>query len=383
MNRRKPKGSAAKLAVEISVIAVVALLMIASAVALFFKPWLDDEVPWTDPPNETTVTPGTVDTSDPPDNDKYVRDQNVTNFLVLGRDRVANLTDAIMLVQFNTKEHSVNIMQIPRDTYAYHESTYHKINGLYSHYMVQNNYNVKKSMENVVEYIQNNFNVKIDYYVLMNLDAFVQIVDLMGGVEIDVPEDMYYEDEYQNLYIDIKKGKQVLDGEHAEQFVRFRSGWASADAGRVDAQKLFLAAFASQFKEKITVGKIDDIVNQVFKNLTTNMSITDIVYYAKEALSLVFTKTTFVSVPYGDARENVDSGQWYVVLNRAATLEAINEYFNVYNKAIDDSIFDASRVLTNKDKEHINSFYISTGYTVSVTYMDDVISTGIDIPTKN
>ena len=181
----------------------------------------------------------------------------------------------------------------------------------------------------------------------------------------------------------LKKGKQVLDGEHAEQFVRFRSGWASADAGRVDAQKLFLAAFASQFKEKITVGKIDDIVNQVFKNLTTNMAVTDIVYYAKEALSLDFTKTTFVSVPYGDARENVDSGQWYVILNRAATLEAINGYFNVYNKAITDSIFDASRVLTNKDKEHINSFYVSSGYTANITYMDDVINAGINIPTKN
>ena len=249
--------------------------------------------------------------------------------------------------------------------------------------MVLNDYKVKDSMEDVVEYVQNNFNVKIDYYVLMNLDAFVQIVDLIGGVEIDVPDEMHYEDEYQDLYIDIKKGKQVLNGEKAEQFVRFRSGWVSADAGRVDAQKLFLSAFVKQFKEKISVGMIDDIVNQVFKNITTNLSAADIVYYAKEALSLDVSKTKFVSIPNGDARENVDSGQWYVILNRAATLDAINKYFNVYNKDIDDSIFDANKVLTNADKEHINSFYIATGHSASVTFMDDVISAGIDIPSKN
>ena len=376
MDRRKPKNSTSKIIIEIAVIAVVALLMIVLAVVLFYKPWLDDEVPWTTPPTETTVTPGPgVVTPPPPD---FVRNQDVTNFLVLGRDRVANLTDAIMLVQFNTKEHSINILQIPRDTYAYHESSYHKINGLYSHYMVLNDYKVKDSMEDVVEYVQNNFNVKIDYYVLMNLDAFVQIVDLIGGVEIDVPDDMHYEDEYQDLYIDIKKGKQVLNGEKAEQFVRFRSGWVSADAGRVDAQKLFLSAFVKQFKEKISVGMIDDIVNQVFKNITTNLSAADIVYYAKEALSLDVSKTKFVSIPNGDARENVDSGQWYVILNRAATLDAINKYFNVYNKDIDDSIFDANKVLTNADKEHINSFYIATGHSASVTFMDDVISAGID-----
>ena len=103
MDRRKPKNSTSKIIIEIAVIAVVALLMIVLAVVLFYKPWLDDEVPWTTPPTETTVTPGPgVVTPPPPD---FVRNQDVTNFLVLGRDRVANLTDAIMLVQFNTKEH--------------------------------------------------------------------------------------------------------------------------------------------------------------------------------------------------------------------------------------------------------------------------------------
>ena len=381
MNRRKPKGSTVKLIVEITIIAIVAIAMIVVALTLFYKPWLDDEVPWTDGPTETTNKNGDVPVGPVPGDD-YVRNQHLTNFLVLGRDRVANLTDVIMVVQFDTKNHSVNILQIPRDTYAYHDSTYHKINGLYSHYMVENNYKAKDSMKDVVSYVQNNFNIKIDYYVLMNLDAFVQIVDLIGGVEIDIPADMYYYDEAQDLLIDLKKGKQTLNGEQAEGFVRFRSGWLSADAGRVDAQKLFLGAFFKQFKEKISISKIDDIVNRVFKNITTDMTAADIIYYAKEALSVDIAKTRFVSLPTGDARENITSGQWYVILNRRATLDAINEYFNVYNKDIDESIFDAARVLTNKDKSHINDHYVAEGKSASVTYMNDVIDSGIDIPAK-
>ncbi len=380
MNRRKPKSSTTKLVIEISVIAIVAIAMIVLAIAFFYKPRLDDEIPWTEGPNDTTTSPGFDDPVPP--SDDYVRDQNVTNFLVLGHDRVAYLTDVMMIVQFNTKDHSVNILQIPRDTYADHDSSYCKINGLYSHYLVANNYNHKKALSDTVGYIQQNFNVKIDYSALINLDAFVQIVDLIGGVYIDIPEDMYYYDEAQDLLIDLKKGPQTLDGEKAEQFVRFRSGWASADAGRVDAQKMFLSAFLKQFKEKITVGMIDDLVDQVFKNIKTDMSATDIIYYAKEALSIDLSKTKFISLPYGDAREFGNSGQWYVILNRAATLAAINDYFNVYNKDIDDSIFDANRVLTSENNSNINDFYISSGHEVGVTYMDDVISVGIDIPTK-
>ena len=381
MNIRKPKGSTLQLIIEIAVIAIIAVAMIIVALTFFYKPSLDDEVPWSEGPSETTNQSGDVPVG-PVTGDEYVRNQHLTNFLVLGRDRVANLTDVIMVVQFDTKNHAVNIMQIPRDTYAYHDSSYHKMNGLYSHYMVQNDYKVKASMEDVVSYVQNNFNIKIDYYVLMNLDAFVQIVDLIGGVEIDVPSDMYYYDEAQDLLIDLKKGKQTLTGEEAEGFVRFRSGWLSADAGRVDAQKLFLAAFFKQFKEKISISMIDNMVNQVFKNITTDMTVQDIVYYAKEALSIDIAKTKFVSLPTGDARENVTSGQWYTILNRRATLDAINEYFNVYSKDIDDSIFDAMRVLTNKDKSHINEYYIAEGQSAAVTSMDDVISGGINIPAK-
>ena len=194
---------------------------------------------------------------------------------------------------------------------------------------------------------------------------------------------MYYFDEDQDLLIDLKAGKQTLSGKQAEGFVRFRSGYISADAGRVDAQKIFLSAFVKQFKEKVSVSNIDDLVGIAYKNVTTNLNMADIIYYAKEARSVDVSKAKFISLPYGDAREDIDSGQWYVILNRQATLDAVNGYFNVYDKDVGDTTFDAARVFTNVNKSHINEHYIAEGQSAKVTTMENVIDNGIDIPTKN
>lgn len=380
MIRRKPKSAAVKIAVVIALTTLVVIALIVLAMILLHKPWLDDNVPWTTVSPSETKAPGS-EVTDPSD-DKYKRDQNLTNFLVLGRDRVANLTDVIMVIQFNTSDHSVSIMQIPRDTYSVYGSSYHKINGLFSYCMVQNEYKVKEAMESAVGFVQQNLNIKIDYYVLMNLDALVDVVDAIGGVEVDVPSDMSYEDPDQDLLINLKAGVQTLTGKQAEGFVRFRSGYIEADAGRVDAQKIFLSAFAKQFKEKVSISNIDSLVTTAYKNITTNMSVADIVYYAKEARSVDVAKAKFISLPYGDAREDVNSGQWYVVINRKATLDAINGYFNVYDKDVDDATFDAARAFTNVGKAHINEHYIAEGQSAKVTTMENVIDEGIDIPTK-
>ena len=86
---------------------------------------------------------------------------------------------------------------------------------------------------------------------LVNLEAFRETVDLVGGVEFDVPQDMYYQDPTQNLHIDLKAGKQLLDGEKAMELVRFRKGYASQDIQRTKVQQEFL-------NDMIFRGKVDE-----------------------------------------------------------------------------------------------------------------------------
>ncbi|MBO5305810.1 MAG: LCP family protein [Clostridia bacterium] len=163
----------------------------------------------------------------------------VCNLLFLGRDDAAGLCDVLMLVSFDLDFGRLHIVQIPRDTYfSYTADHYKKINAAPR---------VLGGADKLADELAAALGVGIDGYVEFDLDFVQAAVDAVGGVEIDVPCDMDYDDPAQNLSIHLKKGTQRLTGKEAVGFVRFRSGYARADLGRMDAQKLFLASFAKAF----------------------------------------------------------------------------------------------------------------------------------------
>lgn len=100
-------------------------------------------------------------------------------------------------------------------------------------------------METLKKYVSGVLGFEVDGYVLVDLDAFIQIVDLVGGVYFDVPQSMYYNDPTQNLYINLAPGYQLLDGKQAMGLVRYRS-YAQADIQRISVQQEFLQALAKQ-----------------------------------------------------------------------------------------------------------------------------------------
>ena len=335
-------------------------------------------------PVKPTVSGGTVDGYTRTNTDKY-------NFLVLGRDRVALNTDVFMLVSFDTKTGEIAVMQIPRDTMIRIYGDTIRINSLYAT-MYSNAVSSglsseeaqKKGMEDSVAFLQTNLNIKIDYWALCNLDGFVKIIDIIGGVEMDVPFDMDYEDPYQDLYIHLKAGLQVLDGEQCEQFVRFRHGYVEADVGRVNAQKLFLTALMKQLKTSLTITKIPSLAKAMVENVLTDMSAAEIAYFAKEALGADLSSLELLTIPGEAAREYGDSGRWLFFLYRADTLSVINMYFNVYDSDISDSIFDSSQTFNIPSRSYIDSIYnrapsedIVSDYVTSGKQADEQ---GIDIP---
>lgn len=104
----------------------------------------------------------------------------------------------------------------------------------------------KDGMERLAARLKDLLGFPVDGYVLVDLEAFQKTVDLVGGVEFDVPMDMNYEDPSQNLYIHLQKGLQTLDGEQAMGLVRFRKGYATQDIQRTQTQQQFLKALAKQ-----------------------------------------------------------------------------------------------------------------------------------------
>ncbi len=310
--------------------------------------------------------------------EKYIRREGVYNFLFVGYDKAAGLTDVTMIAQFNTEEGAINIIQLPRDTYTRYntkEKGYHKINGALSYF--------KRDMEAFVAFLEKNLCINIDYYGSVDLVAFRNIVDIIGGVEMYVPRDMFYEDPEQDLYIDLKEGYQTLDGDKAEQFIRFRKGYVNADIGRMDAQKIFMTAFMEKFISSMNVSTLTQVGTQMLKYVKTDLDLSDYIFFATKVLSIDTSKLTMMTLPGRDVRENGNSGTWYYVLGRKAMLDAVNKYLNVYTKDISDSIFDPDMVFTNPGSTHMLEIY-NSDVESEIHIGSDVTQDGIYIPpTKN
>lgn len=392
-NRRKPAQSKWAVAIEVTVILIFAVCAIVVACSLFLRPpEVDHSLPWQDDPAVVTTEPiqetdekgEPVETSVPvgkQDPVQYVRREGVYNFLIAGHDRVAVNTDVIILASFDTKNNSLNLVQIPRDSYStYAWKTYHKINGVLPCALSRNGYDYKGAMKSFMDYLMQNLAIKLDYYVLVDLDMLRAMVDLIGGVDINIPADMEYNDPDQDLVINLKAGPHHLNGEQAEHFVRFRAGYVQADIGRNDAQKIFMSAFLKQYKENLNLNTLTGTVEQMIKNVTTNLSVSDCVFFAKEALELDLGRVVMVNMPGSDILVTEGEYASYFVLSRVGTLDAVNRFLNVYTEDITDSIFDRNLVFTNAANSQINAIYRTETKIAKEYIAEEVNQSGIYIP---
>ena len=275
------------------------------------------------------------------------------NVLVLGKDNTSGLCDMIMLVSYDMETKSVGVVQIPRDTYAeYTEASYKKINGAV---------NSLGGERELCSFLSDTLCVRIDKYVTVDLDAVGEVVDLIGGVEVDVPFDMSYRDPSQGLSIQLKKGKTVLDGDMAQQFVRYRSGYTEGDIGRMDAQKIFLAALVNKLKSNMSLFRIKEIFTAVRDDISTDISMSDIVVFAAQAFSVPSENVRFVTLA-GESAVAKSSGASYYVISRSSSIEIVNEFLGGY---ADEESFDSEGAFLNDRYESFSDIYYSDAeYTV-------------------
>ena len=310
----------------------------------------------------------TIDTQGDKQNEEIKFSEKSFNFLVMGHDRIASLTDVILIINYDTENQKVTLMQFPRDTYfRIDDYYYHKINGLYNYCIMDAEADgatdaEAEGLKRTAEYFEKNLAIKIHYSAVMDLDGFEGIVDAIGGVDMYVPMRMYYSDPYQNppLYIDLQEGYQHLDGKTAEQFVRYRYGYITGDYGRQDAQKLFISAFIDKLKSSITdASTVASLAKNVITYVDTDITDADIVYFGKCFLGIGTGK----SVSMEDIKMFTmpgDSAMWNTAsmycINREYAADLINEYYNIYDFDIHDS-FDKDRVFTPDDGSVLDEFY--------------------------
>ncbi len=321
----------------ISVVAIV-LAVVAGAFAFINATVKPPEI--VKNPVITDVGDGTDTESDssnvtPPDG---IKTGDTYSFLLAGYDNAAVLTDVMMVVSFNTKDYTINVLNIPRDTMIADEDFwYKKFNGAYY------SQSGEKDSDNMIEKVEEMVGFSIDNYMVIDLDVFIEAVDLIGGVEIDVPMRMKYTDTTygQELFIDLQPGLQTLDGEQAMGFIRFRKGdagypsYASADLGRIETQRLFIEAVTKKLLSPDILLKIPDLISTLISNVDTDFEIGELIWLANEALKVDMENDLgMFTVPgYADWAYNLS----YYFVYEDDLLEMLNENFNPTDKDITDA----------------------------------------------
>jgi LCP family protein required for cell wall assembly len=215
--------------------------------------------------------------------------QGRINILVLGIDTGVNggskslspegkRSDVIMVVSVDPELEEVGILSVPRDTRAFipkDNSSYEKIGHAHAY----------GGPDLAVKAVEMLLKVPIHHYVRVDFEGFKRVVDRLGGIDIDVPENMYYKDPYQDLIINIPKGPRHLDGEAALSFVRYRQ-YTTGDIGRIQAQELFIKALIKKAVSLQNAFKIPDLIGEMLPYFYTSLSTEDLLYLGTVAVKI-------------------------------------------------------------------------------------------------
>ncbi|HOA56242.1 MAG TPA: LCP family protein [Clostridiales bacterium] len=252
-----------------------------------------------------------------------VQKRDPFNILLLGGDKVNNLTDTMMLANFDPETGKINIMSIPRDTRVFIKNKERKINYAFP----------SGGVELAVKTLSELLDVNIKYYAFVDTSAFRKIIDLLDGVDYYIPVDMDYDDPTQNLHIHLKKGQQRLNGEQAEQYVRFRKPnrwnkeirkyYDGSDLKRNEAQQQFVKEL---MRQKLTIQylpKLTSVINTVFDSVKTNLTLNETVRLTSYVTKFNIDNVSFIQMP----GTTYDASPYYYICDVAAARKIMAESF--------------------------------------------------------
>lgn len=261
------------------------------------------------------------------------------NILLCGVDESHENADTIVLASFDTKAKTLRLLSIPRDTMSNEERPIQKINASYS-------VDYEGNIEQTIREVEKVTALPIDRYAITTFEGFEEAIDAIGGVEMYVPMDLEYSDPYQDLEINLKEGDQVLDGKHALQFVRFRSGYATGDIGRIGAQQLFFAALADTFLNKSIVTKVPSLAKVVSENMETDLTISEMIWFFKQAQGMSKDSIEMFILP---GTPDYYDGLSYYIPSESGIIELINSKFMKGGKRIGPKDLDLVDIASSTD----------------------------------
>ncbi|PKL48386.1 MAG: hypothetical protein CVV42_09695 [Candidatus Riflebacteria bacterium HGW-Riflebacteria-2] len=196
----------------------------------------------------------------------YRRIGNI-NVLVLGVDSVdgTHRADTMFVLGVNPAKSRVSMLSIPRDTRVLISGRARKINEILPRY----GQSVLRSL------LEDLLNIQISRFVEVDFQGFINVIDTVGGVEIEVDKPMHYDDNWGKVHIHFDQGKHLLDGRQALNYVRFRAD-AAADLGRIKRQQQFIKVLLEKLMQPATVVKLPQIISEAYDHVKTDFSLAEL-----------------------------------------------------------------------------------------------------------
>ena len=198
------------------------------------------------------------------------------------------LTDTMLLIRFNPENKKVSVLSIPRDTRtAIPGHSTRKINEA-------NALGGPPLAARAASELLGG--VGVDRYISMNVQGVEALVEALGGVTVNVPKDMKYQDDSQHLYINLKAGRQHLNGTKTLQLLRFRQD-ALGDIGRIQRQQMVMRAIMEQALNPATITRLPSILSVIQSHIDTNLSVEEIVALVGYAAQTNRSNTQMLMIP--------------------------------------------------------------------------------------
>ncbi len=247
------------------------------------------------------------------------------NLLIMGVDRGSSpgfrgRSDTILLLRIDPKTQTINLLSIPRDTQVQvPQLGERKINEV----------NFLGGSEVTIDAIEDLLKgIQIDRYIRIQRGALTELVDRLGGLEVYVPQPMSYIDYTQGLTIELLPGWQTLNGQQAEDFVRFR-GDALGDIGRVQRQQLLLKALQQRLKNPVVIPRLAQVLRTMEPYIDTNLSPEERIALMQFTLDMDNEALKMVMLP-GSSQFSPFENTSYWIMDDDGRDRILREYFRQF-----------------------------------------------------
>lgn len=248
------------------------------------------------------------------------RKKDTSTVLICGTDKDGTRTDTMMLLYMSGSEKQVGLLSLPRDTYTITSSgNGAKLNSAYGR-----NGTGAEGMEGLLDYVQEIIGYRPDGYVLVDMTLVPQIVDLMGGLDVEVPMTFDLADQH------LEAGMQHLDGAQILQLLRFRKGYTMQDLDRIKVQRSVIKAAMEQWVSAAHIPDLGDALDLVENNSLTNLNARNLLWMGKTILLNMDDLQSDTLPGYATYIGDVS----YYVLNRQDVADLINDRYNPYREEI-------------------------------------------------